>query len=30
MREKNNRELWPAEMDKQILTKKMKNYWEKG
>jgi len=30
MREKNNRELWPPKLDDQLLTKKMKNYWQKG
>lgn len=30
MKDKKNRELWPKEIDNKILTKKMKNYWEKG
>lgn len=27
MREKNNRELWPNKLEKNILTKKMNDYW---
>lgn len=27
MRDKKNRELWPEEIDKDILTQKMKKYW---
>lgn len=30
MRDKKNRELWPKEIDNEILTKKMKKYWRKG
>lgn len=30
MREKNNKELWPSKLDDQLLTKKMKKYWQKG
>jgi tRNA(Ile)-lysidine synthase TilS/MesJ len=30
MRDKKNRELWPKKIDNEILTEKMKKYWQKG